>query len=204
MARIWLTARVNELTVEELVLKLTAELLEFGIESARFEAKELVASACVKKFSFENVDDNELKALNEMVCRRKQNEPLQYILGEWEFYGLPFKVGSGVLIPRQDTETLVETASPLIKSDDTVFDLCAGSGCIGITLSKLSGANVYLFEKSRDALKYIKENGYTTVVMADVIQYVQDGKPLPPKPVMLTFDDGNYNNYVYAYPLMQK
>ncbi len=53
-------------------------------------------------------------------------------------------------------------------------------------------------------LKYIKENGYTTVVMEDVIRYVQDGEPLPPKPVMLTFDDGNYNNYVYAYPLMQK
>ncbi len=53
-------------------------------------------------------------------------------------------------------------------------------------------------------LKYIKENGYTTVVMEDVIQYVQNGKPLPPKPIMLTFDDGNYNNYVYAYPLMQK
>lgn len=53
-------------------------------------------------------------------------------------------------------------------------------------------------------LRYIKENGYTTVVMEDVIRYVQEGKPLPTKPVMLTFDDGNYNNYVYAYPLMQK
>ena len=53
-------------------------------------------------------------------------------------------------------------------------------------------------------LKYIKENGYTTVVMQDVIEFVQKGKELPPKPVMLTFDDGNYNNYVYAFPLMQK
>ncbi len=53
-------------------------------------------------------------------------------------------------------------------------------------------------------LKYIKENGYTTVVMQDVIEFVQKGKELPKKPVMLTFDDGNYNNYVYAYPLMQK
>ena len=53
-------------------------------------------------------------------------------------------------------------------------------------------------------LKYLTENGYTTVLMEEVIQYVYEGKPLPPKPVMLTFDDGNYNNYVYAYPLMQK
>ena len=55
-----------------------------------------------------------------------------------------------------------------------------------------------------DDLRYLTQNGYTTVVMQDVIDYVKQNKPLPEKPIMLTFDDGYYNNYVYAYPLLQK
>ena len=58
-----------------------------------------------------------------------------------------------------------------------------------------------LFEQD---LRYLQENGYTTVVIADLIAYVQDGKPLPEKPVMLTFDDGYYNNYLYAVPLLKQ
>lgn len=53
-------------------------------------------------------------------------------------------------------------------------------------------------------LQYLKDNGYTTVTMAEVIAYVTEGASLPPKPVVLTFDDGYYNNYVYAYPLLKK
>ena len=55
---------------------------------------------------------------------------MQYLLGQWEFYGLPFKVGEGVLIPRQDTETIVDTALKMFagKKDITVIDLCSGSG----------------------------------------------------------------------------
>ena len=58
-----------------------------------------------------------------------------------------------------------------------------------------------LFEQD---LRYLQENGYTTVVIADLIAYVQDGKPRPEKPVMLTFDDGYYNNYLYAFPLLKQ
>lgn len=58
-----------------------------------------------------------------------------------------------------------------------------------------------LFESD---LQYLKEHGYTTVVVQDLIDYVNDGTPLPEKPIMLTFDDGYYNNYLYAYPLLQK
>ena len=53
-------------------------------------------------------------------------------------------------------------------------------------------------------LQYIRERGYTTVVMADLIRYVEEGVPLPEKPIMLTFDDGQYNNYLYAYPLLRR
>lgn len=58
-----------------------------------------------------------------------------------------------------------------------------------------------LFEQD---LKYLQENGYTTIVMADLLEYVNNGKDLPKNPVMITFDDGYYNNYLYAYPLLKK
>lgn len=58
-----------------------------------------------------------------------------------------------------------------------------------------------LFEED---LLYIQQHGYTTIVMQDLLDYVQGGKPLPEKPIMLTFDDGYYNNYVYAFPLLKK
>ena len=95
------------------------------------------------------------------VQRRNSGEPLQYILGEWEFYGLPFYVGEGVLIPRQDTETLVETAARFLRERPGVSgaaDLCAGSGCVGITLAKLTGIPVKLLELSEQALGYLRRN----------------------------------------------
>lgn len=59
-------------------------------------------------------------------------------------------------------------------------------------------------EEFEGDLKYIKENGYTTIVMQDLIDYVYNGKDLPEKPIMITFDDGYYNNYLYAFPLLKK
>ena len=94
------------------------------------------------------------KMLEEMLARRLAGEPLQYILGEWELMGLPFRVDARALIPRQDTETLVEAALGLIKERGyrTVLDLCCGTGCIGISLAALSGAAVTLADISVDAL----------------------------------------------------
>ncbi len=146
------------MTVEELVFDTAYKLNQSGIESAKFEAKQMVAAASRNKMSFEKVTDGECELVKQMILRRQQNEPLQYILGEWEFYGLPFKVGEGVLIPRPDTETLVSAVLKLGVYGKKVFDLCAGSGCIGITLTKLGKAEVTMFEKSPKALKYLKEN----------------------------------------------
>ncbi|MBO5448060.1 MAG: peptide chain release factor N(5)-glutamine methyltransferase [Ruminococcus sp.] len=101
------------------------------------------------------------RKITETVVRRSQGYPLQYLLGEWEFYGLPFKVGEGVLIPRQDTETLVDIAAGKYKKTDspTVIDLCAGSGCIGIALERqLSSPKIYAVEKYPEAAGYLAEN----------------------------------------------
>ena len=162
---------------EQLIAHVIKLLKATGFDSARFEANEIVI-ACFGECPWNTeVDPLRLEKVDEMLNRRLKREPLQYILGEWEFYGLPFKVGSGVLIPRQDTEVLIETVLPLIKQGDRVFDLCAGSGCIGITLAKLGKAEVTLFEKSNEALGYLKQNVELNGVKAEVLQYDVLGKP---------------------------
>ncbi len=98
-------------------------------------------------------DDLPAPALADAVTRRVRREPLQYILGEWEFMGLTFTVSPDCLIPRADTETLVEAALPLLPTGARVADLCTGSGCIGISLAHfrpdISVTAVDLFENTR-------------------------------------------------------
>jgi len=94
--------------------------------------------------------------LEELVSRRKSGEPLQYILGKWEFMGLPFYTRHCALIPRQDTETLCEEA--LSIGGKTLLDLCCGTGCIGVSLAKLGGFEVAFGDISPDCLALAREN----------------------------------------------
>ncbi len=98
--------------------------------------------------------------LRAAVARRLKGEPLQYVLGAWEFMGLPFFVGPEALIPRQDTETLCEAALGWLKTRPgaRVLDLCCGTGCIGVSLSKLGGARAAFADVSPDALKLARRN----------------------------------------------
>jgi len=109
-----------------------------------------------------------------LVAQRAAGEPLQYILGTWEFYGLPFAVGPGVLIPRPETEMLVDIA--LQHKPATVVDLCAGSGCIGLSIAHhLPNTQVHLVELSEQALPYLRKNAArypnATVHHADAFHY---------------------------------
>lgn len=153
--------------VGELLRECMKALEAAGNDNPRFEAEQLVMKFCGVKRSdilmFPGLEATAEQAAE--VCgavqRRNSGEPLQYILGEWEFYGLPFYVGEGVLIPRQDTETLVETAVRFLRECPGVSgaaDLCAGSGCVGITLAKLTGIPVKLLELSEQALGYLRRN----------------------------------------------
>ncbi len=135
-------------------------------ENYLFETNELVrhflnASKNDIIFGDKLVNQNELDMLIKMANKRKSGYPLQYILGEWEFFGQHFKVGEGVLIPRADTEALVEVCLDYAKdkNDLKVLDLCSGSGCIAITLKNhIENSKVYALEKSDFALKYLKQN----------------------------------------------
>ena len=119
----------------------------------------------------ELADVNANAETQRIIEQRKKNIPLQYILGEWDFYGQTFKVGEGVLIPRPETEELCTAVIERLKKMQapTVFDLCAGSGCIGITLKKqVMQANVYLVEYFDEALGFLNENRMSLSVARSV------------------------------------
>lgn len=102
-----------------------------------------------------------LARLDAMLQRRAAGEPVQYILGRADFMGLQFYVDRSVLIPRQDTETLVEAALIAVReyAAPSVLDLCTGSGCIGLSIKSLApGAAVSLSDISRDALEVARRN----------------------------------------------
>jgi release factor glutamine methyltransferase len=113
------------------------------------------------------------------IERRERREPLQYIVGMWHFYGLDFFVGRGVLIPRQDTEVLADTAINFLKSKESpsVLDLCAGSGCVStVILKNVENSSAVCVELSNDAAFYLEKNleyngikGRARIVKADML-----------------------------------
>ena len=121
------------------------------------------------------------KTMDACVARVLQGEPLAYIIGEWEFYGLPMQVDPHVLIPRDDTCAVTELAISrglFLNSDPRILDLCTGSGCIGLAIAtRLKDARVTLADVSRDALAVAKKNaanlkltGRVSCVCADALQ----------------------------------
>ncbi len=106
-------------------------------------------------------DDIIMKRFADLLWRVKSGEPLQYVIGKWDFYESEFYVGKGVLIPRPETEELTELVIKQAKQieNPVIFDLCSGSGCIGISVAKaVPSATVYCIEKSDDAYFYLEKN----------------------------------------------
>ncbi len=181
-------------TYKKLIETVRLGLIKAGIENAEYETKELLGLAlgidCRSGEFLKAVEDDvsgEVAAqFLAFADRRKKGEPLQYILGEWEFYGLPFKVGVGVLIPRQDTETVVESAVEKNRKKDslTVIDLCSGSGCIAIAAEKnLDCKRVVCIEKSAAAVRYLADNISINGSKAEIIRGdVLDGEVVKKAP----------------------
>ena len=103
-----------------------------------------------------------VKGVEAGLQRLLDQEPMAYILGQWEFYGLPLRVSPKVLIPRDDTCAVAELAirqALFLKKDPRILDLCCGSGCIGLAVaSRVKDAKVTLADISQDALAVAKEN----------------------------------------------
>lgn len=132
------------------------------------------------------VSENEKTRIEKMLNERASGRPLQYVLGEWTFFGRNFAVGEGVLIPRPETEQLVDLCIGEIKKNNfkTVFDLCAGTGCIGITAAcECPDTSVYLFELYDEAFSFLENNvslcpdGRVCAVRRDIFSGVPDGFP---------------------------
>lgn len=190
------------ITLGELLREYTRRLASGGNDNPRFEARQLIEKACgaaetdLVTSPERPVSAEQLAAAERFISRRMSGEPLQYILGEWEFYGLPFYVGEGVLIPRQDTEAIAELALEYAaahkRSGFLALDLCAGSGCIGITLARLAGVPVKLVELSEQALCYLRRNvelngveSLCEAVRADVLSE-ETAAAMPPADLIVT------------------
>lgn len=135
------------------------------IADAKTDAWLLLEMVCKIDRSFyylhmeEDLPEEQLSEYQIALRKRAEHVPLQYIVGETEFMGLKFKVNSSVLIPRQDTETLVEEALKVVKPGMRILDLCTGSGCIIVSiLHNVADVEGYAVDISKQALNVAKEN----------------------------------------------
>ncbi len=126
-----------------------------------------------------------------LLDRLLEGEPLAYVLGEWEFYGLPLRVTPDVLIPRDDTCAVAELAirqALFLQQDPRILDLCCGSGCIGLAIaSRVKDAKVTLADLSREALSVAKENVALNKLTGRV-RCLQADAMLPPTPFIGKYD----------------
>lgn len=165
------------MTYREAVEFGTKCLTDAGVPDAALDAWYLLQMVCKIECSYyyvhgeEDITQDAQKEYEIAVQKRAEHIPLQYIIGEQEFMGLRFKVNSNVLIPRQDTETLVEQVLKIVKPGMKVLDLCTGSGCVLISVLKnapeLTGMGSDI---SKTALLVAKENAKLHEVDAEWVR----------------------------------
>ena len=155
------------MTIFEAYNSTKKKLEKAGIEDYVFEAKQIIKhitglnATQILSYYNRNLTEFQENNLTALIHQREVRYPLQYIFGEWDFYGRSFYVGPGVLVPRADTETLIDGAKEYLESIEKpeILDLCAGSGCIGITLAKeFENSDVTLVEKYDEAIRYAEKN----------------------------------------------
>lgn len=183
----WLTTikslwKAKMLTIKE-ILNLSSEHLDrAGVKNAKRQAEELIADSLEMKrlelfMQYERpLQDRELKLCRDALKRRSQGEPLQYIRGKVDFFDCTIHLSSDVLIPRQETEILVDKIVEVISTEENLegkvlWDVCCGSGCIGIALKKrFPELKVVLSDLSEEALKVARENARINEVNVDFLQ----------------------------------
>ncbi len=160
------------------------QLQTAGIEDYVFESKQIIkyvtgyTNAQILTKYTQPLNEFQQNNLTAIIKQRLIRYPLQYIIGKWNFFGREYFVGPGVLIPRSDTETLIDVCLENLKdkTNPRVLDLCAGTGCIGITIKgECDAADVTLVEKYDEALNYTTKNALhnnadVKIVKGDVLE----------------------------------
>ena len=187
--------------IGDLLRDFRGQLTEHGIEAARHEAALLISARCglslaqIYSHPEQPVSAADSTQLQRDLERRLAHEPIAYILGSTGFYGLNFTVGPGVLIPRADTERLVEIALDALTAEITsppvvrILDTCAGSGCVGISIAhhlrlRQREFSLTLVERDPTAASFTRENvnrhgltAVSTVIEADLWPDQVEGSP---------------------------
>ncbi len=156
------------MTVLDTLCSAAVHLETAGIDTARRDAEVLLCHVIQKNRAWvlthgkDALEDRDRTSFEEAIHRREKREPLQYITGLREFWGLEFKVTPAVLIPRPETEFIVESALATIADRNkqvTILDLCTGSGCIAVCLAKeLPAARIFATDASDMAIDVAREN----------------------------------------------
>ncbi len=177
-------------TYNDIYLSTRNILRQAGIEAYNLEARLLVAQAAGKSVAH-LLRDLHLYTTPEIentvldyTARRLRGEPVAYITGVWEFYGLPMVVTPDVLIPRMDTEVLVDTAKELLigrKMDARILDLCCGSGCISCALGHdLPASHIVAVDISASALEVCRKNIAMNRLNSKILCMQADATSSPP------------------------
>ncbi len=174
----------------ELYKSCVKSMEENGIENAEFDTMCIFQQVFREKNPLfkpdKEVNSSHIYKIYDDIEFRCKGKPLQYVLGEWDFWKYTFRVGKGVLIPRPDTETLIENVLDICGKNNLkspkILDLCSGSGCIAITLDKeIPCSEVWAVEKYDEAYEYLEENirlnnSAVKAVKADVLLPETAGK----------------------------
>ena len=177
-------------TINDVYMQLFRRLKEGGDPMPQLTAREITAYACKadKKqtagWSHFYVEDATVDYAGLLCDRCLDGEPLAYIIGEWDFYGLTFKVDRSVLIPRSDTERLCELVIEQAKErvSPRILDLCCGSGCIGIAAAHtVEDARVTAIDLSDGALHITRENARDLGVSSRLLTMKADVMHAPPR-----------------------
>ena len=177
-------------TYNDIYLSTRNLLKRSGVEAYALEARTLVACAANKSvqqllrdinlYTSKEVEEK----VTDFVARRLKGEPVAYITGSWEFYGLPMKVTPDVLIPRMDTEVLVDAVKEFLvghKMDARVLDLCCGSGCITCAIGhELPATKLVAIDLSASALEICRQNIAMNRLNSRVICMQADATSSPP------------------------
>ena len=150
--------------LKDTYLKLREILAQADIESPEYESRLIIENVTgmsrASQIANAEAEIKDEEKMLQMAQKRAKHIPLQYILGSWSFMGFELKVGEGVLIPRDDTEVLVNLCLEYLRDipNPKAIDLCAGSGAISLALSKLGKADVTAVELSDKAYNFLLEN----------------------------------------------